>query len=88
MSNKETTVAEKIWEDIKDVTLNMFALPGQTAATYLVPVIVEPTKLYLEFKDKNATAVLPALEDAVGKKYGVSVAGRFICVAPLNKTIL
>lgn len=85
--SKEQSVAEKIWEDVKNVTLNMFALPGQTVATYLEPFAVEPSKLYLQFRDKNATAVLPALEDAVGKKYGVSVVGRFICVAPLEKPV-
>jgi hypothetical protein len=77
-SEKKKTNAEKIWEEIKDREVNMFALPGQKINTFCSPVVVEPSKVYLTF---TVTSFLPALETALGPSYKVEMAGRFLTVS-------
>lgn len=77
-SAMQDTVAGDIWKEIKDRTIEMFALPGQIVSMHCHPVPIEPSKLYLM---PNSTAVLPSLEAAVGKGYTVESADRFIVVA-------
>lgn len=81
MTNKTQTVAEQLWEEVKGRQINLFALPGQSVEAHFTQAQVEPSKLYLTINDKNATALLPALEEALGKSYTVEMAGRFVCVA-------
>lgn len=81
MTNKTQNVAEQLWDEVKGKLINLFALPNQTVETHFEPAQVEPSKLYLTIKDKNATALLPALEESLGKSYTVEMAGRFVCVA-------
>lgn len=71
------TVAGEIWNEIKDKTIEMFALPDQVVSMHCHPVPIEPTKLFLV---TNSTAVLPSLETAIGKKYVVELAGQFTVV--------
>lgn len=80
------TVADRIWNDIKDVELGLFALDGQLVNKYCTPVKVEPSKLYMGHKDIGA--VLPAVEVALAKKYNVELQDRFIVVSyktPITK---
>lgn len=53
--------SEKIWDEIRDLPIEMFALPRQFVFQYCdhLPFIVDPNKLYLVIK---SSAVLPALE--------------------------
>ena len=76
--SKEMTVAEKIWFDIKDKPINMFALKNQTPAKYCQPLFIEPNRLYLTF---SIGSVLPALETAFGE-YNIEMSGQFIFVSP------
>jgi hypothetical protein len=73
----DLTVAQQIWEDIKDKQINMFALPGQTVSQYCEPVLIEPSKCYLSAK---VSAVLPALEEALKGLYLVERIDRFVVV--------
>jgi hypothetical protein len=43
------TAADVIWDDIKGLPMDIFALPGQTVAGYFQPITIEPTKLYLKY---------------------------------------
>lgn len=72
------TEAEKIWNEIKDKKIEMFALPDQKVHQYCDTQTIEPTKLYLVPK---ATSVLPALETALAPKYNVDRMDRFIVVS-------
>jgi hypothetical protein len=74
----EKTIADKIWEEIKDRQVNMFALPNQTVSNYCTFTLVEPNKCYLTYQ---VPAILPALEAALGNSYKVELAGRFLTVA-------
>lgn len=72
------TEASKIWNEIKDKDILMFALPGQKVSHYCTPVVVEPTKLYLLV---TATSVTPALETAIGNKYSVDLVNKYTVVS-------
>jgi len=71
------TVAGDIWNEIKDKSIEMFALPDQQVNMHAHPIVVEPSKLYLI---TNSTAVLPSLEAAIGKKYTVELADKYVIV--------
>lgn len=75
--NSEFSVAEKIWEDIKDEQLNMFALPDQTVAKYCTPIKIDPTRCFVTIK---VSSVLPALEEALHTKFDVESAGKFVII--------
>ena len=64
------TEAQLIWDEIKDLPIQMFGLPGQTVAQHCNPVWIEPTHLYVTIR---ASAALPALETAL-KEHGDNVA--------------
>lgn len=81
---KKKTNAEKIWEDIKDKEVNMFALPGQKISNFCSPVQIEPSKVYMTF---TVSSFLPALEAALGSFYKVEMAGRFLTVAYASPVI-
>lgn len=72
------TDAGDIWNEIKDLNIEMFALPDQKIHMHARPVAVEPSKLYLL---TNSSSVLPSLETAVGKRYTVELADKFVIVA-------
>lgn len=69
--------AQKIWEEIKNVQLNMFALPNQTVDMYCKVYPIEPTHCYITVK---VSAVLAALEDTLGKVYNFETAGKFVLI--------
>ena len=70
--------AGKIWNEIKDKNIAMFALPGQKVSDYCKPAIVEPSKLYLL---TTATSVLPSLEEAIGKEFVVEALDKYTVVS-------
>jgi len=81
MTDKKTeakTPADVIWDEIKDLNIEMFALPGQKVHHYCKPVSVDPTKLFLL---TTAGSVLPALESVVTPKYVVDKQERFLVVS-------
>lgn len=74
------TAADQIWDEIKNLNINMFALANQKVHMYCKPVIVEPSRLFLL---ASAGSVLPALEAVVASKYSVEKIDRFLVVAPI-----
>lgn len=72
------TEAGAIWEEIREKSIDMFALPDQKVFMHVHPVNIEPSKLYLLL---NSTSVLPSLETAIGKKYNVELVDRFVVVS-------
>lgn len=60
----------KIWNQIKDIDLELFALPGQTVEKHASPVLdMSKTELHLLLK---TSAALPVLEEVV-RKFGLVV---------------
>lgn len=72
------TEAGKIWSEIKDLSIDMFALPNQFVFQHCEPVMVEPSKLYVVTK---STSVLPSLEASCGKKFEVDLLDRWVTVS-------
>jgi hypothetical protein len=72
------TEAGKLWDEIKNRPIEMFALPNQYVSQYCQPAVVEPSKLYLLAKPGP---VLPALETALGRAYTVEAVNKYITVA-------
>jgi len=92
MGNKKTTEqllegteAGKIWSEIKDKTIEMFALPDQKVHQYCQPKFIDPTRLYL---DISASSVLPSLEAAIGNNYTVELATRYVIVSRAVKPLV
>lgn len=77
---KEKTQAQKIWDQISNLRLDMFSLNNQFVHSYYKPMFADPYKLYLVSTTK-ASAALPALEEALATKYRVEQAERFIIVS-------
>lgn len=73
------TAADKIWDEIKNLNIEMFGLADQRVHMYCKPVPADPTKLFLV---ASAGAVLPALELVVAPRYAVEQVDRFIVVTP------
>lgn len=76
------SIADKIWNDIKEKKIEIFALPDQFVSNYCQPIIIEPSKLYLTF---SVSAFLPALELALKDVYSVERMDKYICVSPIVK---
>lgn len=73
----EKTIAEKIWEQIKNVELTMFGLPNQVVSKYCSPVFLEPSKLYLTYK---VGLLLPIMEEVFKNKYIIDRSDKYITV--------
>lgn len=74
------TEAQKIWDEIKDLPIQMFGLPGQTVAMHVTPVMVEPTKLYVVTR---SSATLPSLEETIKGAFAVELADKFVIITRL-----
>ena len=85
-STLEGSEAGAIWLEIKDMGIEMFALPGQTVAMHCNPVPADPSRLFLV---TASTAALPSLEVAINKnakgeylhRFDVELADRFVIVS-------
>ena len=64
----EKTDAEKLWDKIKDVPIDLYALPDQVVSQHVTREAklekAVPDAVHLTLK---SAAVLPALEEALGK---------------------
>lgn len=78
----EKTEADKIWTEIKNKKIEMFALPDQTVSQYCKPISVDPNKLFLI---ASAASLLPALEIALGDKFCVEMADKYLIVSRSKK---
>jgi hypothetical protein len=78
MPASDKTEAEKIWDEIKSLGINMYGLPGQTVSQHCTPVMIDPSRLFVTMR---STATLPSLEAAIGKGFTVELADKFVIVA-------
>lgn len=72
------TDSDLIWQEIKNLPIEMFALPDQFVGQYCTPVPVDPTRLYLLLR---TSAVLPSLEESVKKNFTVEMADKWAIVS-------
>lgn len=71
------TPAQQMWEEIKNLPINMFGLPSQTVQMHATPVAIEPSRLYLTIR---SSATLPSLEESVKGKFNVEMVDKFVVV--------
>jgi len=69
--------ADVMWDQIKDLPIEMFALPNQVVAMHCTPVPVDPTKLYLVLR---SSAVLPSLEESLKRNFTVEMVDKWAVV--------
>lgn len=77
------TEGDKIWNEIKEKEVMMFAIPNQIVEQYCNPVPLDPSKCFLRFK---VSAFIPALEIAIGanqknSKYNLEVQNDLIIIS-------
>lgn len=60
MEKEQKSLSDQIWDKVKGLDLNLFALPGQTLEKNADRVKVLETEVHLKPK---TPAVIPALED-------------------------
>lgn len=76
-----SSTSNKIWDSIKDLKINMFAMTEKQVSDYCSLVSEMSDSLYLKYK---VPAFLPALEDLLKEKYSVSLSEKFIVVSALK----
>lgn len=72
------TEANKIWNEIKNKPINMFAIQNQTVQNYCQPVSLDPSKCFLKY---TASSVIPALETVLQDTYDFEASGQYIIVS-------
>jgi hypothetical protein len=82
-ATKTVTESDRIWEEIQNLPIAMFALPGQVVQQHVKRFLASPDAVYLKL---NSPAVIASLEVALAdsrtnKKYAVEQAdGGYIVV--------
>lgn len=77
MSEAKKTEADRIWDEIKDVSINVFGADGQAVNQYVKKLDLPGTSLYVKL---TAGAVLPALETAIGRLFTVVLHDGYVMV--------
>lgn len=76
------SMADKIWNEIKDLKIDMFAIPNQKVSDYCKPVTIDPSKLFVTVK---ASSVLPSLESILSPKYSIERQDKFLIISLIAK---
>lgn len=70
------TASKKIWTDMKDKDINVFAMPAKVS-DYFNFIEIDEVKCYLTCK---ASAALPALEATLGEGFKCSTVDKYVVV--------
>jgi hypothetical protein len=76
---EKLTPGQEMWEQIKNLKMVIFGLPGQQVHMYYDPIQVDPTKLFIKQKT-GAGAALPALEEAISSHFDIERTDRFLII--------
>jgi len=77
--------AEKIWEEIKDKPISMYALPNQKVSDHLEKLPVKGNILYVRLM---SSAVVGTLEEAIGKEYEVEQSSQYTLIKRAAKPVV
>lgn len=79
---KQVSEGEKIWNEVKERTIDIFALPNQKVSDHSAVAeaffVADPAKLYLTLR---SSAALPAIEEALKKHFTVSQVDKWITIS-------
>lgn len=82
VKNSSKTKADIIWDEIKDIEINIYALNNQTIEDHVVRKSIPGNVVFLHPK---SPAIISILEEAIGDQFVVSVTnGGFITVERNN----
>lgn len=74
------TVADRMWDEIKHLSMDLFSLPNQKVEKYFIPKPIDVNnKLYL-VHTAAAPAALPALETVLKGRFNVEKVDKYIIV--------
>jgi hypothetical protein len=77
VEKKILTTSEQIWEEIKNLPLDLYSLPNQRVEMHVIPILIPGNTLIVTLK---VSGVLPVLESTLasrltgGKKYKLELA--------------
>ena len=74
---KVKTESNKIWDEIKDLKVSMFALPAKPVSSYCSQIEIDEKKLFLKFK---VPSFLPLLEEVLAGSFEVDLMDKYIVV--------
>ena len=74
--------SDKIWEEIKDKKINVFALPAKKVSECVEKVNIPANQLYVKI---TVGAVLTALEETLGEDFTVEMAEKFTIISRKTK---
>ena len=70
--------SELIWEEIKDLSIDMFGLPNQKISQYVTPINkIAGSKLYVKI---SVSSVITSLENAISHKFDVNQGDAYITI--------
>lgn len=72
------TPSDIIWNNIKDIQISLFALPGKRLSELCKRDTIEPSKCFLV---PSASSLLPILEEAIGDKYTCEMMQKYIIIS-------
>ncbi len=78
------TESDKIWNEIKDLQINIFALPNQTVGQHVKRVEINTNELHLKL---NSSAAISSLEEKLGqysKSLKLETAGEYVIITRTN----
>jgi hypothetical protein len=81
----QTSEADIIWAEIRNLPIQMFALPNQVVEMHCTPVPIDPSKLYVSIR---SAATLPALETTLAGRFTVEMADKWVIVARLPQPLV
>lgn len=71
-------MSDVIWNEIQNVPLQLFGLPGQAVYMHCTPVSIEPSRLYVSVR---SAATLPALETALSDRFTVEMIDKWVAIS-------
>ncbi len=80
----KNTEADKIWEEIKDLPIEMFSLPNQKISDYVTKINLPGKQLTVILK---TTSVITSLEYAIGRIFDIDQGEKYITISRKEKEI-
>lgn len=69
--------SDKIWSEIKDLPIDMFALPDQRVKNHVQRVKVTPTEVHLKLK---SSSVVASLEAVLCRQFDLEISDGYVIV--------
>ncbi len=76
--------AEVMWNEIRNLPIQMFGLPNQTVGQHCSFYAIDPNQLYLVIR---SSATLPSLEAAIAPRFVVELVDKFVLVKRVPQTM-